>query len=96
MEMSQRIHFWYQMLLKMIFFEEVTIKSLLWGKKFLDILQKNNFELNCKNCLKIIRQMSRRGFLILFEYGLTFENFDQKVPKKWFLAKIAFFFFFFF
>ena len=40
MEMSQRIHFWYQILLKMMifFFEKMAKKTLFWSKIFCDKL----------------------------------------------------------
>ena len=34
MEMSQKIHFWYQILLKMLIFLENGKKSLFWSKIF--------------------------------------------------------------
>ena len=34
MQMSQRIHFWYQILLKMLIFWENGKKSLFWSKIF--------------------------------------------------------------
>ena len=40
MEMSQKIHFWCQILLKMSIFWQNGKKSLFWFKKFLDSLQK--------------------------------------------------------
>ena len=39
MEMSQRIHFWYQILPKITIFEKKAKKSLFWLKKILDSLQ---------------------------------------------------------
>ena len=42
MEMSQRIYFWYQILLKITIFWENGKKSLFGKKKFLDSLKKKN------------------------------------------------------
>ena len=44
MEMSQRIHFWYQILLKIMIFGE-NGKKTLYGQKFLWQANKNSFEL---------------------------------------------------
>ena len=38
----------------------------------------------------MLRQKSKSFSFFFFELGLIFENFDQKVPKKFFLAKIDF------
>ena len=44
MEMSQRTHIWYQILLKMMIFWE-NGKNHFFGQKFLWQAKKNNFEL---------------------------------------------------
>ena len=76
-EISQRIHFWYQILLKSTIFGE---KITFLVKEILGQPKKHKFELKCWNCLKImLRQKSRRGFLIF--WTLIFWKFW---PKKWF------------
>ena len=46
MEMSQRIHFWYKTLLKMmILWENGKKNPHFWSKIFCDKLKNNNFEL---------------------------------------------------
>ena len=45
MEMSQRIQFWYQILLKMLIFWENDKKKHYFGQKFLWQAKTNNFEL---------------------------------------------------
>ena len=44
MEMSQRIHFWYQFLLKMLLFLENGKKTHFLGQKYLWQAKNNNFE----------------------------------------------------
>ena len=39
MEMTQSIHFWYQILLKIMIFKKMAKKSLFGKKKLLDSLQ---------------------------------------------------------
>ena len=51
MEMSQRVHFLYQILLKIRIFRKDGKKLLFWYKKFLDSLQKNSFELKMLNLI---------------------------------------------
>ena len=76
MEMSQRIHFWYQILQKMLIFWENGKKPHFWQNIFCDKLKKNNFEIK---------------MLKLPEYHVFFENFDQQVKKRDFLPKNHFF-----
>ena len=52
MEMSQRIHFWYQILLKMLIFWENGKKSLFLVTNFFDKLKNNNFELKMLKLLE--------------------------------------------
>ena len=51
MEMSQRIHFLYQILLKMMIFLKKMCKNHCFGKKFLGSLQ-NNFDLKVLKLLE--------------------------------------------
>ena len=51
MEMSQRIHFWYQILLKMLILLE-NGKKHFFGQKFLWQGKKNNFELKMLKLLE--------------------------------------------
>ena len=53
MEMSQRIHFWHQILLKMlIFLRKWQKKPHFFGQKFLWQANKNNFELKMPKSAK--------------------------------------------
>ena len=53
MEMSQRIHFWYQILLKMmILWENGKKKPHFFGQKFLWQANKNSFELKMPKFLE--------------------------------------------
>ena len=52
MEMSQRIHFWYQILPKIAIFWENGKKITFLAKKFCDKLKKNDFELEMLKLLK--------------------------------------------
>ena len=52
MEMSQRIHFWYQILLKMLFFLRKWQKITFLVKKSLWQANKNNFELEMLKLLE--------------------------------------------
>ena len=52
MEMSQRIRFWYQILLQMLIFFEKIAKKSLFGHKFLWQAKKNNFELKMLELLE--------------------------------------------
>ena len=67
-------------------------KNTFLVKKVKKIWTTYNTQFWVKNCMKIIlRLMSRMSFLIFFDKGLNFENFDQGVPKKWFfLQKLTF------
>ena len=78
MEMSQRIRFWYQILLKMLIFLENGKKSLFLVKFFLWQAKKNNFELEMLKLLEnhLLRWFSKN--LQIFELGNIFENFDHK------------------
>ena len=51
MEMSQRIHFWYQILLKRWFFEKMA-KKHFFGQKFLWQANKNSFEVKMPKFLE--------------------------------------------
>ena len=89
MEMCQKIHFWYQILPKMLIFWE-NGKKTFFGKKILWQAKKNNFELKMLKLLEImLRHFSKNVFFFFqtFKLGNMFENFDEKVPKKWFFCK---------
>ena len=91
MEMSQRIHFLHQMLLKMMIFWENGKKISILVKKFLDSLQKTILSLKCRNCLRIMLKQSQGGFSHFFDLDLIFENVDQICQKSQFLQKNQFF-----
>ena len=64
MEMSQRIHFWYQFFLKMMIFWE-NGKKHFFGQKLLWQPNKNSFELKCPNFGKItLRHISTNQFFV--------------------------------
>ena len=51
-EMSQRIHFWKQILLKLLFVFEKMTKNHFFGQKCLWLAKKNNFELKILTLLE--------------------------------------------
>ena len=51
-EMSQRIHFWYQILLKLTIFWENGKKNYFFGNKILGQPTKHNFELKMLKLLE--------------------------------------------
>ena len=86
MEMSQRILYWYQILLKMLIFWQNGKISLYWSKIWQ--AKQNNFELKILKLLENhVKTQLLEHFFQIFEYGNSFENFDQKVIKHDFLPK---------
>ena len=81
MEMSQRIYFWHQNLLKITIFEKMA-KDTFWVNFFFQTAYKTQFWVkNAKIAWIIFRQMSRRDFLI-FWLRPYFWKFWPKMSKK--------------
>ena len=81
MEMSHRIHFLYQILLKMQIFGENAKKITFLIKNFCDKLKNNNFELKMLKLLENHVETRQECFSQIFNLGNIFENFDQKRQK---------------
>ena len=81
MEMSQGIHFWYQILLKCWFFEKIAKKSLFWSKNFCDKLKKKIELKKLKLLENQFKTQLLERFFHIFELGNILKIFDQKSNK---------------
>ena len=89
MDISHRIHFWYQFLLRMLFFEKIAkshflVKIFLQAKKWFWVKNDN---ISWKSCWG-----TTLGTVFQFyKLGNMFENFAYKRQKTWFFAKKSLF-----
>ena len=83
MEVSQRIHFWYQILLKMMIFLENGKKTPhFFGRNFLWQANKNRFELNMPKLLENHVKTHVQELFFLKKPNLMFFEFLTKKCKK--------------
>ena len=84
MEMSQRIHFWFQLFSKTDDFlrKWQKITFLVKYKKILDSLLNTISSEKCWNCLKIMLRQSLGGVSHFFWFGLFFFFFWKFWPKS--------------